>query len=255
MRKIIIVTCVMLLQAVLLTAQGIGNFKAPKDFVFVPAGTVNLLGQEKVFQAFYMFRQEVTNGQYKLFLNDLKKANDTAGMKIARIQTERWADVGIADGEAYIDQLESPVVCISRAAAVLYCKWLTRKIMEENKDNTQIEIRLPMRDEWVYAAMGGRNNAEYPWEGYGLKGKDGAYLAQFKALGQVIGPVKVRSFPPNDFKLFDMSGNVAEMVGDMNLVMGGHWNSSGNEIKVSWEDPLAVSPLIGFRPVFTFIRQ
>jgi formylglycine-generating enzyme required for sulfatase activity len=254
MKNLLIINLLLLL-ALGSAGQGISSFKAPKDYVFIPAGSSAVRGQEMAFQAFFMYRQEVTNGQYKQFLADLKKDNDTTALKTARIHTERWLDVGIIDGAAYFDQEEMPIVCISRDAAELFCKWLTKKAREESKEYVTVEFRLPMRDEWEYAAAGARKNAQYPWEGFGVKAKNGTYLAHFKALGQLVGPVKVRTFPPNDFKLFDMSGNVAEMVSDMNLAMGGHWNSLSNEITISWEDPLSVSPMIGFRPVFTFINK
>ena len=100
--------------------------------------------------------------------------------------------------------------------------------------------RLPTESEWEYAALAlvgdreyntYRGKKKYPWSGEYTRSderrSEGDQLANFKFgkgdYGGIAGwsddggdiTVQVKSYPPNDFGVYDMAGNVAEWVADV----------------------------------------
>ena len=103
-----------------------------------------------------------------------------------------------------------------------------------------VKYRLPTETEWEYAALGlselrdfnlQRGRKKYPWDGQYTRSEKrktrGDQLANFKQgkgdYGGIAGwsddgadiTNAVKSYPPNDFGLYDMAGNVAEWVADV----------------------------------------
>jgi gliding motility-associated lipoprotein GldK len=109
-----------------------------------------------------------------------------------------------------------PVVGITWNQAEAFANWRTD--LHKNAGGLPMihKYRLPSEAEWEYAARGDRHEAMYPWGGPYVRDSKGCFMANFKPMrgnyvedGYLI-PSQVGSFEPNDYGLFDMSGNVSE---------------------------------------------
>lgn len=112
-----------------------------------------------------------------------------------------------------------PVVGVNWKQATAFCEWRTHYLnsfLQEKNRATESPFRLPTEAEWEYAARGGRSQSPYPWGGPYLRNKKGCLLANFKpgrgnyAEDGGIYTVRADAYWPNDFGLYNMSGNVAE---------------------------------------------
>jgi gliding motility-associated lipoprotein GldK len=112
-----------------------------------------------------------------------------------------------------------PVVGINWDQAVAFTKWRTQMMnsfLRRNNEITLPDFRLPTESEWEYAARGGMDLSPYPWGGPYTRNHKGCFLANFKPLrGNYtadggLRSVKVASYNPNAYGLYDMAGNVSE---------------------------------------------
>lgn len=226
------------------------EFKELKAVVHVPSGLYH--GQK--MSSFFMFTEEVSNFDYLEFIYFLtinKRADD---LIIAQVDSSLWNNVKANGNEFYAKKYHKihdyPVVNISKQAAELYCEWLS-EVWNSQQDKYEVEFRLPTEKEWEYAALGGKEpkNRDYPWDGKYCKNSKGEFLAQHKAFGLKFGPAKTHSFLPNEFGLYNMSGNVSEMIQDKDITKGGAWNNTEKELKIISASKIEKSPYVGFRPI------
>jgi formylglycine-generating enzyme required for sulfatase activity len=112
-----------------------------------------------------------------------------------------------------------PVVGVTWKQAKAFCMWRTNYKnfnLSERGDFGVQDYRLPSEAEWELAARGGLNNSMYPWGGYYTRSQTGCFLANFKPMrgnysddgGKAT--VRVATYDPNGYGLYDMAGNVAE---------------------------------------------
>lgn len=131
-----------------------------------------------------------------------------------------------------------PVVGVNWVQANAFCDWRTKYYkMYREKGNRFVEgrFRLPGELEWEWAARGGRDLSPYPWGGPYVMNKKGCYLANFKPMpGDYsadggLYTVRANAYTPNDYGLYNMSGNVSEWTAD-NYNISAYANSQYSDI-------------------------
>ena len=136
--------------------------------------------------AFFMDKYEVTNAQYKEFID----ANPR--------WRKDWIDKEFHTGDYLYhwngDNYPSgksnhPVVYVSWYAAMAYAQWAGK--------------RLPTEAEWEYAARGGLRGQKYPWSGEVIHKRKANY-------GIMLGVWSLWTVSAERYGLYDMAGNVWE---------------------------------------------
>lgn len=205
----------------------------------------------KINDRLYASKYEVSNKQYMTFINSLKHSNDTNLLTIAQIDTLKWKDK-LSYNEPYFQYYHShpayqnyPVVNINCDASKIFCEWLTEQYNSDSKRKfKKVLFRLPTEKEWIMAAQAGDNTTIYPCEGKELRNKKGQVMYNFKREVKdtlwidgkyvenmdVTAPVK--SYSKNNFGLYNMSGNVAEMINEKGIVKGGSWRDDSEYLKI-----------------------
>ena len=222
---------------------------APYGMALIPSGSL-MMGQadEDVTSArismnkrvtivpFYMDDTEVTNHEYRQFMNSMMTDSvsvlgEEFIMSTLYPDTSVWSkDFTYHNGDQMTEYYYSspafdmyPVVGISWDAAVYFCKWRT-KLFNDNRAQKNLfkspRYRLPSEAEWEWAARGGKEGAKYPWGNPYVANGKGCFLANFKPYR---GNYRADGYPytapsnafnPNDYGLYNMAGNVAEWCQD-----------------------------------------
>ena len=168
---------------------------APDGMVRIPAGEFQMgstvVENEKpvhtvYIDAFYIDRYEVTNADYKKFVNAnpiFSKTNFPTNFHDGNYLAH-W------NGDTYPTGKElHPVTYVSWYAALAYARWVGK--------------RLPTEAEWEKAARGGLPGVKYPWGNTVAAG-----TANYAGVSGATLPIG--SYSPNRYGLYDIAGNVQE---------------------------------------------
>ena len=192
--------------------------------------------------AFYMDVYEVTNAQYKKFI-------DVTGHGAPEYR-----------GDSNLNAPNQPVVGVTWHDAVAYAKWAGK--------------RLPTEAEWEKAARGGLVGKKYPW-GDSIS-HDNANCRDTAGKDRWKYTARVGSFAPNGYGLYDMAGNVWEWCADWydgeyyassprrnptgpssgkyRVLRGGSWDSGAYYLRAAYRlnlNPPLSSLNLGLRCVIT----
>lgn len=153
-----------------------------------------------------------------------------------------------------------PVVGISYEQAIAYCKWRTERVktnltVKKIFKNQNFEYRLPTKAEWEKLAETSSNflsNNGKNEKGLHLQNCVYADTVIIKENTNYTNDVTapVYSYWKNNFGLFNMTGNVAEMVKEKGISKGGGWRNTLEECRVG-KDAEYTKPTawLGFRCV------
>lgn len=222
--------------------------QVPDEMVLIPSGSFTMgkntpnptdwqPEHQVLIDAFYLDKYEVTNKQYYEYCQKTKNP-----------LPEFW---GSSLFKCSLEYPDHPVVGISFSDADKYARWAGK--------------RLPTEAEWEYAARAGMQNKNFPW-GDQIDSSNANYGKRYKST------IKVGSFKPNAFGVFDMSGNVWEWTSDnysddyysnspsrnpegpssgrFKVIRGGSWHSGAMCVQTYYRNGLSASWVdfaVGFR--------
>ncbi|MBL7749806.1 MAG: SUMF1/EgtB/PvdO family nonheme iron enzyme [Chitinophagaceae bacterium] len=145
-----------------------------------------------------------------------------------------------------------PVVGVNWKQADAFCNWRTlylNTFLNSKNRAQESDFRLPTEAQWEYAARGGRSQSMFPWGNYYTRNKKGCLMANFKP-GRGNYPedggfytVRADAYWPNDFGLYNMSGNVAEWTSSI-FYEGGFTFQHDMNPDVRWNAKDTDSPLM-----------
>jgi formylglycine-generating enzyme required for sulfatase activity len=238
---------------------------------------VNMKKLEKRMISFdeniYMSKYEVTNIDYQTFLNSLLQSRNINAFKAYLYDSSQWTTKFSYSYNEPMKELyhwhpaydEYPVVNVTYEAAVKYCEWLTVSYNAYRKrEFKKVLFRLPTEKEWEQAALGKSYGTQVktPFvndEWYDKNKK--CYNANLKEGDRYFDDgafhtVMVERYSPNSLGIYQMIGNVAEMVSKEGVTKGGSWASEFNESYVNKNKTYELpDPRVGFRIVMEVIEK
>ena len=213
----------------------------------------------KIEDNLYVDKFETTIKDYKLFLFDKKQKGENYSNLI--YDSTKWTS-GVVNYPALQDNyynhnayINYPIVSISYDAALEFCNWLSTKYNSNTKRKyKKVVFRLPTEEEFVKVASSGFDTKKifYPWGSNTLIDSKNQKLCNFWRLNQneidfngktfnydnIINNFDnnieiTNSYSPNKYGVFNIVGNVSEMIQKKGIAMGGDYLSTGYNVRIT----------------------
>lgn len=264
MKNFIAILC-----ALLLLSFSINKSNNPKDFN---------KQFSKINDNLFVGKYEVSNLDYRTFLDELIKNNQLEiyikSLPDSTVWTKdsRSNEAMVRYYFRHLAYENYPVVGISYENAMDYCNWLTMKYNNDKKRKyKKVVFQLLSKRDWMYAASAGDSSRTFPWGSGFIQNNRKQDLCNYRHATMMYDSsskkhieVKennthsesktssftsnVEAYFPNTFGLYNMSGNVAEMVAEKGLVKGGSYNDLPYQVMIKSERNYSKpSADIGFR--------
>jgi formylglycine-generating enzyme required for sulfatase activity len=228
---------------------------------FIPPGTV------QINDTLFADETEITNfawQEYELWTKAIYGTNSKE--HIASLPDTLVWRAQLSNNEPYVQYYyrhpayrEYPVIGISYEQAIAYCKWRTERVknyltIKNDFKNQNFEYRLPSKVEWERLA-----ETSSTFLSNNGKNEKGIYLlncvnplpngdCMTKENADVTAPVK--SYNKNQIGLYNILGNVAEMVQEKGISKGGGWKNSLEQCRVGFDaEYTKPNAWLGFRCV------
>lgn len=227
----------------------------------------------------FVSKFEVTNGEYKQFINYLKESHELIKVENFLPDSNQWTEkFDTLYNAPYVDFYHwhpaydnYPIVNISKEAIDNYCSWLTERYNSNQKRKyKKVVFRLPTEKEWVLFSSPLPGH-KLPWDGsypdvIDKKSDKAFMLANIKVMDSASGKFnynqdgaliscKIGSYKPNKIGIYDIIGNVAELTSD-NKIKGGSWDNTLEECLIDkTQDYTLPDPRVGFRLVMEIIEK
>lgn len=221
----------------------------PLGMVSIPSGTFHMgqadedvaasqinMNKQVTVSGFYMDDTEISNNEYRQFMNAILQ-DSLSVLGEPYVMNELYPDTTVWTknfshhmGDPMMEYYywhpafdNYPVVGVDWEAAQVFCKWRTDYLNAYRASTGQYAMpafRLPSEAEWEYAARGGRDLVKYPWGNPYIRNAKGCLIANFKpGRGNFYDDGHAYTAPvdvyfPNDWGLYNMSGNVSEWTQD-----------------------------------------
>jgi formylglycine-generating enzyme required for sulfatase activity len=228
----------------------------------------------RVEEGLMMARHETTNADYRRFLDALLEEGKTEEYLRCLPDTQSWLKLGVQATPLVSHYFRNPsfdhypVTGLKRASVDAYLQWLTKVYRSQEKiRHSGAVFSLASRDEWIHAAQAGDTSKVYPWGSGFIRNNRGEDLCNYRHVElqfdsttrQYVeipekqpdifrGTTRVDTYFPNAFGLFNMSGNVAEMINEPGTAMGGSFNDPAWKVRIKSEQGFGrPTPMVGFR--------
>lgn len=255
-----------------LASQIISTISPSSSNTFRPPGTVEIVDN------FFYDATELRNADWKEYLEDLKENyGDSSVIYLSALpDTKVWRKPGLN-----MEPLENnyfshpsyanyPVVGVTHKQAEDYCVWRTQAVKKmlirlNHPAPPNFRYRLPTRTEWELVADAGYDKKEKKLIAKKLD-KDGEnaricnmrFSDDFTCYNAALsGPKPIRSYHPNKHGIYNLNGNIAEMVKESGIAVGGSYRNLYKNIvptnkTLTYDGP---EDWLGFRCVCEIIEE